>query len=156
MVKTLLQTIEERFPPTDGFHVTETLIEDLKRELQGSRPNPPKIASRYGVPAALVRYIMQESPNPNTVFTKVSDDGWGRKSLRPHLVSRKAAGDAWPDADKDKIEAARESYDMGHCEICQGRDGDFILLYAITRKRPIKRIYLTFSENIVEVEDDEG
>ena len=156
MLRTLLEVVSERFPPTDGFHITQTLIDDLKRELQSSRPNPPKIASRYGVPASLVRFIMQETPSPNTTFTKVSDDGWGRKELRPHLVSRKAAGDAWPEEDEAKIEAARESYDAGNCEICQGRDGDFILLYAIRRKRPIKRIYMTFTETTVEIEDDEG
>lgn len=156
MVKSLLEMVTERFPPTDSFHVTETLIVELQRELKGNRPNPVRIAARYGVPAAMVRYIMQESPSPNTTFSKVSEDGWGQPNLRPYLVSRKAAGDGWPEEDKEKIEVERENYDDGISEMCQGRDGDFILLYSIPRKRKINRRYRTFSEDIVEYEDDEG
>lgn len=156
MVQSLLDMVMMRFPATEAYHVTETLIDDLRRELNGNRPNPVKIAARYGVPASMVRFIMQESPSPNTEFTKVSTDGWGRKELRPWLISRKASGDAWPEADKAKIEAARDDYDAGAVEVCQGRDGDFILLYRIPRKRPVKRIYQYFADTVTEDDNDEG
>lgn len=156
MVQPLIDMAMQRFPATEGFRITQTLIDELQRELQGNRPNPVKIAARYGVPAGLVRFIMQESPSPNTEFVKHSTDGWGKKELRPWLVSRKASGDAWPEADKEKIEKAREAYDDGITEMCQGRDGDFILLYSIPRKRPVKRIYRYFSETVIEDFDDEG
>lgn len=144
--RSLVQRAGERFPPQDGFRVTESLIEDIKKELKHGRANPVKIATKFGVPSSLVRYIESEIPNPNTEFTRHSDDGWGRIELRRYIIARQLAGEAWSDADEDKIAEARKQYDDGLVEICRGRDGDFILLYAITRKRPIKRGYKYFEE----------
>lgn len=157
MLYSLTELVSARFPSTEGFRVTETLVADIQKELDNTklRTNPVKIAARFGVPPAMVRFIMQETPSPNTEFTKLSEDGWGRKELRPFLVSRKASGDGWPEADEAKIEEVREAYDAGLVEICQGRDGDFILLYAIVRKRQVKRVCPYFSEAEVEVVDDE-
>lgn len=151
----LTELVSARFPSSEGFRVTETLVNDIRRELESTklRISPVKIATRYGVPIPLVRFIMQEMPSPNTAFTKHSTDGWGKDSLRPFLIARKIAGEAWPSSYDSNIEAARDQYDAGVTEMFQGRDGDFILLYSMPRKRPANRICPYFS-NVEESYDD--
>lgn len=151
MLQTLTERAKTRFPEKEGFRVTETLVSDLTRELKSGKTTPVKVATRYGVPVSLVRFIMEETPSPNTVFTKHSEDGWGRTALRPHIVTRKKADEAWKPEDEAIILEARNAYDAGDVEMCQGRDGDFIILYAVKRKKKANRDYAYFE---MESEDE--
>lgn len=154
MLQSLTERAQARFPDREGFRVTETLVNELVRELRSPKNTPVRVATRYGVPVSLVRFLMQETPSPTSVFTKHSEDGWGRKSLRPYIVARKGADEAWKEEDKEAIEKARVEYDAGLVELCQGRDSDFIILYAVKRKKPAKRSYKYFE--IIEEDEDEG
>lgn len=61
--------------------------------------------------------------------------GFGRPELRSYLVARRRSrGSRW-DNDSPEIKEAREMYEAGTVELATGRDGDWVLLYAIPRKR---------------------
>ena len=61
----------------------------------------------------------------------------GPKNLEKYIVATRHVVNqpAWPENDK-KIKQARLDYDSGLTEMCQGRDGDMIILYSIPRKNP--------------------
>lgn len=137
MFRTLLERLSERYPPRTGFKVTESLISDIKADVPNA--SPIKVAHKFGVPVGLVRFIINETPNPNTEFTKLSEDGWGRPALRRFILTRKPVGESWPKADEENLQKHRELYDAGLVEMCQGRDGDFIIQYSMPRRKPASR-----------------
>lgn len=60
----------------------------------------------------------------------------GRPELRQYMISiRHMYETGWPRADKAVIERARRAYDAGYVEMCQARDGNWIILYSIRRKK---------------------
>lgn len=61
-------------------------------------------------------------------------DGYGRPELREFLIARRTKHEGWDN--QPTIASAREEYDAGIIEMCQGRDGDWLLLYRIPRKVP--------------------
>lgn len=139
MIK-LVDRARARFPDTDKVKVTETLIAEIKNDLASDKNTPVKIATRLGVPVALVRFISNEMPQPSGVFLAVSEDGWGREELRPYIVARKRAlSDSWDAEDEAALQKARDNYDAGIVEMAQGRDGIFIIQYAFPRRKHIKR-----------------
>lgn len=66
--------------------------------------------------------------------------GWGRPSLQRHIISRrKAYAQSWPDADLQTIIDHKRLHDQGRVIMCQGRDGEYIIQYAIpVRGRPLR------------------
>lgn len=56
--------------------------------------------------------------------------------ISKYEISRKLHGDEWPGQDREAIKAARGKYDRGTHEMCQGRVGDFTILYLIPRMVP--------------------
>lgn len=133
-IRPLIERLTERFPTKEGFKVTQSLIDDIQTELKSVRANPVRIATKFGVPASMIRFIMQETPSPTTKYVQHSDDGWGRYELRDYVVTRCVAGDGWGGNSVKAIAKARTDYDAGTHEMCQGRDGDFLILYSIPRK----------------------
>lgn len=65
--------------------------------------------------------------------------GWGRLQLQPHIISRKRADAPWPKLDAELIKQHQGLHDQGRVTMCQGRDGGFILLYAIPTQGVTKR-----------------
>lgn len=128
-----------RFPDNDKFKITTLLVEEITAELKIARANPVRIAAKLGVPASLVRYIYNELPQPGSVFTTHSEDGWGRPELRDFIVTRKLAHSEWADEDKVVFERLRDRYDAGEIELAQGRDGNFVIQYAFVRSKNAKR-----------------
>ena len=59
------------------------------------------------------------------------------KDLKKYEVSRKHHGQGWPEQHREAISLARNKYDRGTHEMCQGRVGDFTILYLIPRMIPI-------------------
>lgn len=107
---------------------------------QGQNYN--KTAIKAQVPERVVRRIDFEYNER----WKVSEDGMGKRSLRRFIVAVRHVDTGWPRKDA-KIDKAREDYDKGIVELCQGRDGFNIILYAIPRKRRIKRpVYFKLEE----------
>lgn len=65
--------------------------------------------------------------------------GWGRPSLQRHIISRRRAfAPEWPVEDADVIIEHKRMHDQGRVIMCQGRDGEFILQYAIPTRRPLR------------------
>lgn len=128
-----------RFPDTEKFKVTSLLIDEIVSELKAPRAHPIKIATKLGVPTALVRFVFNEIPQPGSSFTTHSEDGWGRKELRDFIVARKLAYQEWPEEYSKMFEKLREQYDEGDIEMAQGRDGNFVIQYVFPRSKKAKR-----------------
>jgi len=58
--------------------------------------------------------------------------GYGPPNMRDFMVARKKAWEAWKNSDP-AIKKAREDYECGVVELATGRDGDWLILYAIPR-----------------------
>jgi len=140
----LIDRARARFPATENFKITDSLIEEIKKELNAPRVNPVRIATKLGVPIALVRFISNETPSQVSDFTIHSEDGWGRPELRDFIVTRKLAAGDWPSEDRATIEKLREQYDEGLVELAQGRDGNFVIQYVFYRSKKAKRSYPYF------------
>lgn len=94
--------------------------------------NPYEIARLGDLKLSEVRAAMKKNP------TELS--GWGRPSLQPHIISRrKAFSPSWPGEDAVVIIEHKRLHDQGRVTMCQGRDGEWIIQYAIPMKRPIRR-----------------
>lgn len=93
--------------------------------------NPHTISRALEVPVSYVRVIMNEG---------LEDlPGWGRLSLQRNLLSRRLIGRSWPKDDTLLLAEHRRLHDMGRVSMCQGRDGDWILQYAVPLKNVVKR-----------------
>ena len=69
----------------------------------------------------------------------VSEDGYGKVSIRKYIISRRYIDQEWPAMDDVVIENARKDYDKGKVEMVTGRDGFYQLLYRIPRTRIDKK-----------------
>jgi len=77
------------------------------------------------------------SISTNVVRTKSPPKELGRPELRKYILSvRHSDNPQWPVADKDKLASARLKHDAGTHEMCQGRDGKWIIQYLILRTNP--------------------
>lgn len=65
--------------------------------------------------------------------------GWGKENLRCYVISRRNINALWPREDKEVLDHNRKLHDQGKVTMCQGRDGSWVIQYAIpsnTQKRP--------------------
>lgn len=104
--------------------VTSIEKEMIKDELRRSQ-DYSKIARRLGVPIGEVRRI---DIMENGRFFSLP-----RPELEKYVVATKHVDDVWDNNDP-AIKAARQAYDDGLVEICTGRNGFMLTLYAIPRK----------------------
>ena len=65
--------------------------------------------------------------------------GWGPVAKYRFLVSRRRSSQGWPKEDSKVLDEARRRHDAGTVTMCQGRDGDWIIQYAIPSQRANKR-----------------
>jgi len=67
--------------------------------------------------------------------------GWGRPSLQRHIISRRrATAPHWPVEDAQTLIDAKRDHDRGRVTMCQGRDGEWIIQYAVpSTRQPIRR-----------------
>lgn len=73
--------------------------------------------------------------------------GYGPVHLRGHIVSRRHLNDpSWPREDYQKLCNTRRLHDEGKVTMCQKRDGDWIIQYAIPNHPPVKRRPYFYSE----------
>ena len=102
-----------------------------------------KIERRTGIPLFKIRDLDGTTvPENGRVLT---DDRMGRHGLREFILVTKDVNDVWPNSDP-RIQAAKDRYDAGLCEICTGRDGDTLILYEIPRQRPVEGRHRYFAE----------
>lgn len=64
--------------------------------------------------------------------------GRGRPELEQYIAASKHANEPWNNSSPE-LRMARARYEAGTHEMCQGRDGDTILLYTIPRAVPDPR-----------------
>lgn len=66
--------------------------------------------------------------------------GWGRVTLQPYIISRRHLGHHhWPADDLTVLQDHRRLHDQGKVTMCQGRDGNWIIQYAIPHRKPVRR-----------------
>jgi hypothetical protein len=107
------------------------ILEDLK--VPGA--DISRVSRHYGVPLRILRDMATETPVPTSVSGSLeTNGGFGRPELIRFTLSRTLAGMPWPIEDQGAIDAARINYDAGFLEMCQGRDGNWLILYAIPRR----------------------
>ena len=113
---------------------TQDIIDEYKR----SR-TPFKVARKLGIDVRLVWQVIENEdsqyllmPNP-TRF-----EGMGRPALRKYIVARKKSTAEWDNLDP-KVAKARKDYEAGAIEMATGRDGSWLILYAIPRRRKAPR-----------------
>lgn len=103
---------------------------DIKEEYakHGSRF---RTARALGISLDRVDMVIGETAvQPDTKTTTYG--GNGRPDIEKYMVARKRAGDEWDNTLPD-IAEARKQYEAGTHEMCTGRDGDWLILYAIPR-----------------------
>lgn len=112
----------------------------IKDELRRSGSVPSAIARRYSVPISTVREIREEAglsvARTRSLTEECHEEVPDR--LKPYLVYIKPIYDDWPET--AEIQQAKQDYDDGIVEICQGRlrrsgKRDALALYRIPRKK---------------------
>lgn len=112
--------------------MTEKDKRKILDELQTSR-NPYSIARRLDVKVSDVRRIMRDTSLPVLPT-------WGRASIQQFIVSRRhESRPHWPAEDQQLLLDMRRQHDQGRVTMCQGRDGEWVIQYAIHMRRPIRR-----------------
>lgn len=113
---------------------TQLIIEELRKNTSHRR-----ISNTLGLPLSWVRTVEIERVGKYKV---------DRPDIEKYLIASKHVDREWDNNDPT-IKNAREAYDRGELEMCQGRDGFTINLYAIPRKvrdtRP-NRVYFAREE----------
>lgn len=105
------------------------ILEDMAKPF----PDLRRISTAYGIPIAIIRSL-EEQPKSSEFSEKYG--GLGRPELRPYIISRRLVTTYWPAADRVIFEKHHQLYDLGFVEMCQGRDGDWIIQYSIPRLIP--------------------
>lgn len=96
--------------------------------------NPHEIALKVGIPASEVRQIMVDNPSDL--------QGWGKPHLQQHIISRRkgwGGSTEWPAIDSQILLDHRRLHDQGRATMCQGRDAEWIIQYAVLHTKPIFR-----------------
>lgn len=107
----------------DDFAVVEVLARTR---------NPYEVANLLKLSLSTARKVVREADD--------NIPGWGKQHLQQHIISRRRVNDrVWPKADEFTFIEMRRLHDQGRVTMCQGRDGDWIIQYAIQSQRPIKR-----------------
>lgn len=113
----------------------------VARELGISVGTVGELTDRVHVPLMGVTYIDDCWPRPATL---------GRPRLRQYMISSRHVSEiGWPRKDRGAIEAARASYDAGTHELCQGREGSFMVLYSIPRRKRDRRVKYFAAERVL-------
>ncbi len=113
----------------------EEILNRIKVRLRYSR-NYGKIARDMSLS---VREVEAVDVEHNGRFN-YTPEGLGQPEMLRHMIARYDIREQseWDNSDP-KIIQAREDYDAGKIEMATGRDGFFMLLYAIPRKTPADR-----------------
>ena len=97
-------------------------------------------------------YISEELGIPLTKAQEMVDkadfevSGWGPGKKQKHIGARRRSMAHWSEDDQLRIHHYRKLHDQGRVNLCQGRDGDFFLLYAMPNKSALSRMTYFYSE----------
>lgn len=114
----------------------ETLSpEELKQLYDECGGDPVKLAAKLGISLQEVAARATAAPSI-PVRRRAPPADLGQPYYRKHIVSiRHCETPVWPSADMEKINRARNDYEAGTHEMCQGRDRNWFVLYSIPRKK---------------------
>ncbi len=112
--------------------LTPEIREEISRDLRKTRA-PARTARNLGYTIHMVLEVLEEEKHPRPFRDEVYG-GLGRPDIRDFTVDRKKVWEVW-DNDKPAIAKARADYEAGTIEMCTGRDGDWLILYAIPRTK---------------------
>lgn len=116
------------------MRISDIELRTIKDELSVTRDHG-KIARRLGLPLKVIREVDIDVCGRHV---QTSDRG-GALDLRKYVIATKHVDTVWP-TDDAKIISAQKLYDNGVVEICTGRDGFMMILYAIPRReKDVKR-----------------
>lgn len=114
------------------IEITPEIREEVLRDLRKTRA-PARTSKNTGYPIRLVLQVQEEDNHPRP-FREEKFGGEGPEHLRPYLVARKRPWELWDNA-TDPVASARAAYEAGTHEMTTGRDGDWLILYLIPRKK---------------------
>lgn len=123
-----------------GAHGSAPSIKSVRTTIEAIvRPQYPQRYDGFGRPS-LRRYIVARCYiQPKESWDRGSDLPPETRSTRHILGMRNGVPlGGWDNKDPAIVEA-REKHDAGTHEMCRARDGDWLILYAIPRKRPAVR-----------------
>lgn len=108
-----------------------------------------EVAKELRVPSGVVRQV-DIVRNRKYNYTEA---GRGPKHIQKYLIATTRTHTPW-DNENPLIKKAREDYDAGKIEMCTGRDGLNLLLYAIPRKMidTTRKPYFSAVEEEINVE----
>lgn len=113
---------------------SQQTIDDVIEAHKKNRNSPFKTATQTGLSIQDV-FAIVDAHAEQVVAQRERFGGRGRPELEPFTVARRRAGDrTWDNNDPD-IAKARADYEAGTHEMATGRDGDWLILYSIPRKR---------------------
>lgn len=115
--------------------VRQEIIDAHSRNPQ--RFSPFRVSTALGVPIDEVMEVV-DGLSEKSNGRKPRFDGYGDPAMKEHLMARrKAMGPGW-DNTREKVALARKRFEEGTHIMVTGRDGPFLLLYSIPRKRPVE------------------
>jgi hypothetical protein len=100
-------------------------------KLWGAGKSPGRIHKNTGIPIQTIVRIIHDSQH-----VAADGEGYGRKNLQKYIIARRSVRGQWPQESLAALKSAQRQYDAGEIEMCQGRDGDIIIQYAIPRQVP--------------------
>lgn len=117
------------------MRISDTELRLIKDELKTTGDHG-KVARRLGLPIKMIREVDIDICGRHVQ----TEDRGGAVGLRKYIIATKHIDNTWP-TDDAKIMGAQKLYDSGVVEICTGRDGFIMILYAIPRrKKDVKRM----------------
>jgi hypothetical protein len=108
----------------------EYLDQDIREEFAKHR-SPFRTCRQLGVSLDRVMRVVGDT-SAHSVKNPPRYGGRGRPELEQFIAATKNVNDPW-DNSKPELRQARARYEAGTHEMCQGRDGDTIILYSIPR-----------------------
>lgn len=118
------------------MNISAELKEKIIQGLIENGTNYGKIAKKHSTSTMAVEHI-DITVNGRYNYTP---EGKGPENLQMYIIARQDLrySGGWDNKD-ERIKKARVLYDEGKIEMVTGRDGFFLLLYAIPRHKQIKR-----------------
>jgi hypothetical protein len=114
------------------IELTPDIRDEILRDLRKTRA-PARTSKNTGYAIRLVLQVQEEDNHPRP-FREEKYGGLGRPELQGFTVARKRPWELW-DNNSEAVFAARAQYEAGTHEMTTGRDGDWLILYSIPRKK---------------------
>lgn len=120
------------------MNLSEEIIEDVLLEYKRTR-SPFRTANLTGLDASVVWAIIEQHADKLSTYPE-RHGGYGRSDIEQYIVARRKVSSRSWDNTEPAIADARLSYERGTHDLATGRDGGWLILYAIPRKKVFPRV----------------